>query len=316
MLSLFTIIIPIFALILVGYLIVKTEYFSIAGQKGLAEFAFQIAIPVMLFRTIATAVPTDDKPSAILAAYFGAVFCTWILATLITHLVLRRPMEDAAAISMTSCYGNIVMLGIPLGLTAFGPTAAAPMAVILSVNTPILWLVGTIHIQVVSKTNDGRSVRELLIVLARDLLRNPLIIAMLSGLFWRFTGLGLTPALDKTLATLGGAGVPCALVALGGSLTQFQIKGQLPTLSAVVVLKLMVMPIIAWVLSKYIFGLSAIASGVTILFAAMPAGANAYLFANRYARAANSASGAVALGTLLAAFTAAYLISVLGPTSP
>jgi malonate transporter and related proteins len=316
MLSLITIIIPVFALILVGYLIVKTAYFSSASQKGLAEFAFQLAIPVMLFRTIATAEPTGDKPITILAAYFGAVFLTWIIATAITRLVLHRPMADAAAISMSSTYGNIVMLGIPLGIAAFGPAAAAPMAVILGVNTPTLWLIGTIHIQIAAKNNDGRSIKDLVFILVRDLLRNPLIIAMLSGAVWRLTGLGLTPALDTTLATLGSAGVPCALVALGGSLTQFEIKGQMPTLTTVIFLKLAVMPLIAWGLAKYVLALSPVAIGVTTLFAAMPAGANAYLFANRYGRAANSASGAVALGTLLAAFTAAYLISVLSAVSP
>ena len=135
---------------------------------------------------------------------------------------------------------------------------------------------------------------------------------MLGGGLWRLTGLGLTPALDKTLLLLGAAGVPCGLVALGGSLTQFKIKGQASTLTTVIVLKLLAMPLIAWLLAVHVFQLSPVAAGVVVLFAAMPSGANAYLFANRYGRVVNSASGAVALGTLLAAGTAAYLISTLG----
>lgn len=312
MLPLVTIIIPIFALILIGFVIVKTGYFAEGNQKGLSDFAFLIAIPVMLFRTISIAEPSTDNPWKILGAYFGAVLAIWILATAITRLVLRRPMADAASIAMTSTYGNIVMLGIPLALAAFGPAAAAPLAVIVGVNTPMLWLTGTLHVQAAEQSGSGRPVGTLVKSLAYDLIRNPLIIAMLSGGLWRLTGLGLTPALDKTLLMLGAAGVPCGLIALGGSLTQFKIKGQAPTLTTVIILKLLAMPLIAWVLAARVFQLSPIATGVVVLFAAMPSGANAYLFANRYGRVVNSASGAVALGTFLAAGTVAYLISVLG----
>jgi malonate transporter and related proteins len=312
MMPIITIIVPVFALILVGYVIVKTGYFDSASQKGLSDFAFKIAIPVMLFRTISVSEPTSDKPIAILGAYFGAVFLTWALATLLTQFVLRRPMADAASIAMASTYGNVVMLGIPLGLAAYGPAAAAPMAVILGVNTPTLWLLATVHMQAAMTSNDKRTFAALLSDLLCDLLRNPLIIAMLSGGLWRMTGADIVPVLDKVLQSLGSAGVPCALVALGGSLTQFQIRGQLPTLTTVIILKLVAMPLVAWGLATHVIGLTPMAAGVVTLFAAMPAGANAFLFANRYGRVVNSASGAVALGTLLAVVTAGYLLATLG----
>jgi predicted permease len=71
------------------------------------------------------------------------------------------------------------------------------------------------------------------------------------------------------------------------------------------------MPAVAWLLAFKVFELSAVAGGVAVLFAAMPAGANAYLFANRYGRAVSTTSSAVALGTLLAAGSAAALIAAL-----
>jgi predicted permease len=71
------------------------------------------------------------------------------------------------------------------------------------------------------------------------------------------------------------------------------------------------MPAVAWVLAFWVFRLPPIAAGVVVLFAAMPAGANAYIFATRYQRVVNSASGAVALGTVLAAASAVALIAAL-----
>ena len=60
---------------------------------------------------------------------------------------------------MGSVYGNIVMIGIPLSLAAFGDAAAAPMALILSINTPLLWIVGTLHMEWAERKEDTSLVR-------------------------------------------------------------------------------------------------------------------------------------------------------------
>jgi hypothetical protein len=65
------------------------------------------------------------------------------------------------------------------------------------------------------------------------------------------------------------------------------------------------------VLAYHVFLLPPVAAAVVVLFSAMPTGANAYLFATRYNRVVNSTSGAAALGTILAAITAAALVSAL-----
>jgi predicted permease len=137
------------------------------------------------------------------------------------------------------------------------------------------------------------------------------MIAIVAGSLWRLPGLGLHPVIDKVLVLLAQSGVPCALVALGASLVNFRIKGQAATLTALCVLKLVAMPAVAWVLAFWVFHLPAVAAGVVVLFGAMPAGANAYIFAMRYQRVVNSTSGAIALGTALSVVSAVALIWAL-----
>lgn len=83
-------------------------------------------------------------------------------------------------------------------------------------------------------------------------------------------------------------------------------------LSVVVIsaLKLLAMPAVAFVLAK-LLNLPPIVTGVVVLFAAMPTGANAYIFAVQYQRLVNPVSGAVALGTLLAAVTLPVVVMVV-----
>lgn len=75
-------------------------------------------------------------------------------------------------------------------------------------------------------------------------------------------------------------------------------------------LKLLAMPAVALVLAK-LLNLPPIVTGVVVLFAAMPTGANAYIFAVQYQRLVNPVSGAVALGTLLAAVTLPVVVMIV-----
>jgi malonate transporter and related proteins len=303
------IVVPVFALIALGYAAARWGLLSEPAQKGLAEFSATLAIPALLFRTVGGASAIPVSPIQIWIAFFGALAITWLLAGFVTRVLLRRPDSDVASIAMSSTYGNTVMLGIPLCLSIYGDAAAAPIAIILSVHSALLWGGGTLHHQWLTRAGTT-DIGGLLLSIGRDLLRNPLILAILAGSLWRLTGLGLAPLPDRILALLGQAGIPTALVALGCSLAGFAITGQGPTLLAIIGLKLVAMPSLAAGLA-WLLGLPPAAAGVVVLFAAMPSGANAYLFAAKVDRAVNSASGAVALSTLLSLATVSLIIAWL-----
>jgi predicted permease len=302
-----SIVLPVFTLIALGYLAARFDLLSEAGRKGLAEFATTLAIPALLFRTIAGASDLPPAPFHLWGAFFGAALLAGLLSVMVTRLLLRRPAEDAASIAMTSTYGNTVMLGIPLCLGLYGDAAATPMAVILAIHSPLYWIIATLYHQTAQRSA-AMSAGALLTSVGRDLARNPLVVAIAAALVWRMTGLGLGTVPDRILGLLGQAGVPAALVALGTNLVGFRIAGQVPTLTSVLVIKLLAMPVIAAALA-WGLGLDRVTTGVVILFAAMPAGANAFLFAAKVQRATNSASGAVALGTLATFVTASLIVT-------
>ncbi len=314
--SVISIVLPVFVLVAVGYGAALSGLLSETAQKGISEFAFNYAMPALLFRGIANAGAMPDGSARIAVAYFGAAAILWLLATVVTRVVLRRPMIDAPTVAMTSSFGNVVMIGIPLVLATVGEQGAAPMAILLALHSPFMWIVGTLH-QQAAEHRQGRSKLRLLIDLARELATNPLLISIAAGVAWRVTGTPLPNMLDSPVALMAQAGVPCAQVALGASLTRFAIKGQLPTLGAVLVLKLLVFPLLVYVMAVQVFHLPRTAAAVAMVLSSMPAGANAFLFAERTGRVVNSTSGAIALGTLLGAASSTAVIAnldrLLGP---
>ena len=296
---------PVFALIAAGYAAVLFRFVSETANKGISEFAFSIAIPALLFRTVVISEFPAVSAVQVWGAFYGALALTWIAALLISS-VLRQAREDGPVFAIGSVYGNIVMLGIPLTLSALGSQAAGPMALILSVNTPLLWLCGTLQMELMDRKRPG-SAASLVLPILLDLARNPIMLAIGLGLLWRLTGLGLHPVVDRTVELLAQAGSPTALIALGINLFRFEVKGAKLGIAIMCALKLLAMPAVAWVLA-HLLQLPPNVAGVVVLFAAMPTGANAYIFAVQYQRLVNPVSGAVALGTMLAAVTLPVIV--------
>lgn len=305
------IVLPVFAIIALGYAVGRGGLFAPGTTKGLTDFTFTLAVPALLFRTVSTASFPAGDAAVVWISFFGAVGGAWLIGIAIVQLILRRSQADGASICTSSAYGNVVMLGIPLSYNAYGPDAAVPIAILMTLHTPLLWLAASLHIALAVGHHTERSLSATMLQLGKDLGRNPIVIAVVLGFCWQITGLGLNVHIDRVLALLAQASAPCSLVALGLNLVKFEIKGQTGTLVTILVIKLVAMPLIAAVLALGVFGLDRVSAGVVILFAAMPTGANAFLFATQYQRAVNSASGAVALGTALSAATIAAIVYAL-----
>ncbi|CFX06986.1 conserved membrane protein of unknown function [Candidatus Filomicrobium marinum] len=310
MLAVLAIVAPVFGLIILGYLSGRLAWLSPAAEKGVAEFAFSLAIPALLFKTVATAEFADLSVVGVWGSYFGTVGIIWLLAALTTTRILHRPAQDGPSIAISSAFGNLLMLGLPLTMATYGNAATATIALILSIHAPTLWLTATLHAGLVDR-EANQSARDLISNLVRDLSRNPIIIAIALGALWRVTTLTLPAPILTMLTLLAQSGVAAALIALGLSLVKAEIKGQAPTLSSIVLLKLIAMPTIAYLLASQVFQLSPVSQGVITIFASVPTGANAFLFASKSGRAINSASGAIALGTVLSAVTISILLAII-----
>lgn len=301
---------PIFGLIALGFALARSGYLTESAGKGLADFVFMVAIPALLFRMMLEAKEPEVSPLGLWASYYGAVAVVWTVAAVLTRVLLRRAATEGAAISMASGFGNIVMLGIPLAFDRFGTDAAAPAAVIVAISSPLLWFAATLHIELAARRGET-TVSAMLRALMLDLLRNPIIVGLMAGLIWRLTGLGLHPVPDKMVGLLGQAAIPGALISLGIGLTGYRLTGQFATIALICSLSLIAAPALAWVLAFDVFGLPPVWAGVTVLLAACPPGANAFLFATRYDAAMRSVSAAVALGTALSAISISIVILLL-----
>jgi malonate transporter and related proteins len=309
MLAVLAIVTPVFALMGLGFGAAKLKALPEGAGGILAQFAFKICMPALLFRAMLTAGEMQASPWRLMAAYFLATLCVWILASLIAAFVLRRPAEDHAALAMGATFGNTVMLGIPIGITAFGPEVTAPAALLVAVETPLLWIAATLHMEL---TRRGRAISPAALGgVLKDLALNPIVLSLVLGLAGRAMGLALPSVPDRILALLGQAAVPTALFALGMALSAFRPAGESRAIGVLAALKLGAYPLLAYVFAAHVFALPPLWVALATLQAAMPIGANAFLFASRYDTSSATISAAIAVSTIAAVGTVSALLLLL-----
>jgi malonate transporter and related proteins len=302
-------VLPVFGMIMLGLAFAKFKLMDAAATRGLTLFVFNAAIPALLFKTVSTMAPAEAAPWTLWIVYFGGLAMVWLLAALISRFVPSLAVNGGAAASMATGFGNLGLLGTPLALAHFGNAVAVPLGLILSIHAPILWFTATLHRELARHSGEF-SVLATARELFSNLARNAIILALLAAAVWRFFNLGLHPVADRMLQMLADASVPTALFALGLSLSTYSLRGQWTGAVVLIILKMCVMPVVVFGIGYYLISLPKLWLQIAVLFAAMPTGANAFLFASRNNEAVAPVSAAIAVGTGLAAFTVTLLLYV------
>jgi hypothetical protein len=301
-----------------------TRLFGEEGVRALSNFCFFVAIPAVLFRAMARLDTGAGFDVAVLFAYYGAVLAAYALAMLAARLLFGLGLAEQAIFAVGATYSNILLLGIPLVLTAFGERGALPQSAILALQSVILISLTSLIVEAArggagaagagSERAPGPRVGPILRAAAIGIASNPIIVAMVAGFAWGRTGLGLDEIVERFLVFLGQAATPAALFALGASLTRFRLGGDLRQVAALALIKLALLPALVFVSARYVFALAPLSVAVATLTAAMPSGVNAFVLAMRYEVLVARVAAAVIATSALAWASAALLLAWLLPT--
>ena len=307
----FSIVLPVFALILCGYVFARAQVLRAEGVKGIADFVFYLAIPALLFRSTASGALLGAESFDVAYVYYLGAFIVFGIALVIGRFFFALDLPKQALMAISATFSNAVLLGIPLIFTAFGQAGQGPVLLIVSLHTLVLISFATVLIEI-GRGAGARSGR-VIASTAIALVKNPLIIAILVGSAWGALGWRLPAPVDTFTRLLAGAAAPAALFALGATLAAFRIAGDLRDVAVIVVLKLVVHPALVWLLATQLFHLGPTETAVAVVVAALPTGANPFILAQRYDLYVRRAASSVVISTALSVLTAALLLAWYAP---
>ncbi len=305
------IIAPVFALILVGYGVARTPIWTPGSTGAFNKFVFYVALPTLVFGKLASGRAFDGVDPLIAAAYFGGCLIAMALAMLFSRAAFRIPGEEHALIGMAAGFSNTVLLGLPLIVLTFGDEAVGPLTAIIAFNAMLLLPLTTLLIEISRGKATGRKLGQILFVPIPPMLRNPILIGIVCGGAWSFTGIGIATPLDRLIGLLSGAAGPCALFALGASLADYRIAGRLPETATMIGFKLVVHPVAVWLLCTQVFALDPLTTGVATMMAAVPVGATCFVLAHQYNVFVGPVSSSILISTGISAGSLAIVIAFL-----
>lgn len=309
--STLSIIAPVFALVLVGWIARRIGVLGADATRELNRFVVYLALPALLFDIVVHA-----RWSQIWQPAFIAVFSLSMAAVFILTLALRlrrRPLADAALDGLSAAYGNTAFMGFPILAAALGPSGLAAAMIATLLTACVLFAVAIVLIEVGLQA-EVRPHR-LALKVGAQLLRNPLVIAPLLGVAVAAAGLSIAGPADRAVKMLANAASPCALVTIGlflGAKTEAGgERGDTMATAVLVGLKLVLQPVFAFGLAAWL-RLPAAATHAVVLLAAMPTGTGPFMLAEFYGREARVTSRAILVSTIVSAVTLSAFIAFAG----
>ena len=308
--AIINVVVPVFGVILTGYLAGRLKLLGPESAAALNRFIFYFALPPALFIFTARAPVEKIFNWPFIGAFVGGSLASLLIALVVGRLFFR---QDAATLSIsgfTAVGANVVFMGLPLLLTAYGTVGALP-TIIAALCLTMLFICGTIAILEVTRASGSWSFR-VVSRLATAVLSNPAVISPLLGILFATTALPLPKAANNYLDLMAAAVVPGALFSLGLSLVDRNVMGNAMEVIWLSTLKLIVNPILTFVLVTYVFAMDPFWSKAAVILSAMPSGANVYVIAQQYNVHVETVSSAVVASTGLSVITISLLLIWLG----
>ncbi|MDZ4074533.1 MAG: AEC family transporter [Hylemonella sp.] len=292
---------PDFSLILCGYLVCRYTALNRPVWDQVEILVYYFLFPVLLFHSIVKSPLDLSAASSLIGAGLAMGVSGIALSYALPHLPFIGRHVDARlhAASAQVAFRFNSFIGLALADRLAGPQGLLLLAVLIGFCVP-LFNVGAVwpmarHAQ--------RSV-------GRELLRNPLIIATVSGLIANVLGFRVPAWADPTLSRIGAASLALGLMAAGAGL-RFSSLGQGKVLAvAVLAIKHLLLPLIALGLSTA-FGLTPLQTTILLAFSALPTASSCYVLAARMGYDGAYVAGLVTLSTLLGVVSLSFALGVL-----
>ncbi|TFD17443.1 AEC family transporter [Cryobacterium sp. TMT2-23] len=295
--------------ILVGYLIERAGIAGPGGGRVLNRVAFFVASPALLFTVLSHA---DAR--VLFSTFLLTTLCSVAVGAglylLIARVFFRTPVAETVLGAASSSYVNANNIGLPVALYVLGSARYVAPVLLLQLLVLAPLILGILDVSTRGRLS--------LAGIVTQPLRNPIILASAAGVLVAISGITVPAAVMAPLELLGGAAIPMVLLAFGMSLHGERLlkagsgRGRVAAAS---VIKVAVMPVIAYLFGRFVFDLGAPELFAAVTIAALPTAQNIFNFAARYDRGVVVTRDTVLVTTLASVPALLVIAARLAPTA-
>lgn len=289
---------PIFLLMVLGYLLKQFRVVDEPFVKTLNSFNFKITLPVLLFRDIAE----SDFYSVwdtryVLFCFFATLGCIaviWVLSALFC-----RNRAVMGELIQAAYRGSAAVLGIAFIQNIYGNAGMAPLMII---GTVPLYNVAAVLILSFTGPNSGKLNRKSILTSLKGIATNPIIWGILLGMLFSVSGLKLPTITAKTISSVSSLATPLALIGLGAGFEGKKALKQLVPTAVCSAIKLLLQPLLLLPLA-YALGFRDEKMVAVLIMLGAPTTVSCYIMAKNMGHEGTLTSSVVVATTFLSSIT-------------
>lgn len=300
---------PFFGLIFLGYVSGRIGKLPEDGMAWLNFFILYLALPALFFQLISR---TPIEELANLRFVLATTLCTFtafILAFLVGLWLRKGNWSEATIAGVVGGYANVGYMGPGLTLAVLGPPATVPTALIFVFDCTLFFTLVPFLMAAAGVRKEGKLATVLFVL--RRVFTHPFIIATIIGVLAAWAHWTPPVALDRMLELLKNAAAPCALFTLGITVALRPYTGVPREVSALVLIKLIIHPVLIWLVLAYFGGINPVWVYTAVLMASLPPALNAFIMARQYNAYIEQASNGILLGTIASVLTVTTLLYLI-----
>ncbi|MDR1441192.1 MAG: AEC family transporter [Bifidobacteriaceae bacterium] len=297
--------------IVLGYLIARFNVIAPETAKQLNLLAVTVLIPVLLFVIMSESDPRLLFSRMALVSFLAAA-AAFLAYALIAGLAWRPGGAAVTVGALAAGYTNAGNIGLPIATHMLGdPALVAPIVLF---QTGLFAPIGLAILAAFTKHDRAAGSLPVWKTILGAIC-NPIVIGSLSGMAVAATHWQVPLVVMEPVRLIAGGGIPVMLIAFGMSLRDTPVLAKNSPrrqIALISVIKLLAMPLAAWTLARFVFGLGPAAVYAVTAMAALPTAQNVFSYATRYEASPILARDAVTVTTLGAApmvFIVAALLS-------
>lgn len=320
----------VWVIILAGMGVGRAGVLGPDAREVLSRAAFFVGNPALLFTTLSRADVAAVLGPQLWVAALSAYASAALFLAVTVPLLKGRPTSERIMSGLSASLVNSANLGIPIATYVLGDAALAAPALIfqLALYTPVYVAAmdgATTREAARAAVGTGEGAgagagrarvgpRHPVAAQLRQTATNPMILGALAGLLFSVTGWSLPGPLMQSVELIGGLSIPAMLLAFGmslvGSRPLSRASGRRADVLIASAVKLLVHPLLAWLLVRFVFGLDARHVFVAVVLASLPTAQNVYVSAVRY-RAGETVAKDTILVTTIVAIPAMIAVALL-----
>ena len=302
MLSIMYSILPMFLLILLGVFLKKKFISEPLFWKGSEKIVYYVLFPSLLIHSLAHTNFSINLYTIIVVLSAVTIFITVIYIVLFRFKEFDRS-SYTSYLQGSIRYNSYIFIGSSVAI--FGDKSLAIVAIIIAYMIVLTNIISVIFLSVYIKTNKLN-----LYSIVINICKNPLVIACILGVLINRFNITIPIPIDKTMFTLSEAALPISLMCVGAGLHFDHLFNNAKAVISVSIIKLMVFPLITFILFWIVNLKLGLAYEVAILYASVPCAGNAYILAIQMKGDEKMMAAIISVSTLMSIVTIPVIMSI------